>query len=204
VRPAGRRPGITDTRAAILAAARTAFAARGYTATSLRQVAAIAEVDPALVLHYFGSKRGLFAAAIGLAEGVDTLIDGLLRGPLNGLGERLVRFYLQLVDSPTSPVVALLRSAASDDEAARMVREFIGTEVIGRIVEVLAVPDAALRGTLVGTQLVGMAVLRRVVRVEPLASADHDLVVAWLAPTVQRYLTAPAPTAASKQTYRTK
>lgn len=193
-----------DTRAAILDAARTAFAARGYTASSLRQVASVAEVDPALVLHYFGSKRDLFAAAIGLAEGVDTLIDSLLTGPVAGLGERLVRFYLQLVDSPTSPVVALLRSAASDDEAARMVREFIGTEVIGRIVEVLAVPDAALRGTLVGTQLVGMAVLRRVVRVEPLASADHDLVVAWLAPTVQRYLTAPAPTAASKQTYRTK
>ncbi|MDQ3028741.1 MAG: TetR family transcriptional regulator [Actinomycetota bacterium] len=192
-----------DTRAAILDAARTAFAARGYTASSLRQVASVAEVDPALVLHYFGSKRDLFAAAIGLAEGVDTLIDSLLTGPVAGLGERLVRFYLQLVDSPTSPVVALLRSAASDDEAARMVREFIGTEVIGRIVEVLAVPDAALRGTLVGTQLVGMAVLRRVVRVEPLASADHDLVVAWLAPTVQRYLTAPAPTAASKQTYRT-
>ncbi|CAN5859740.1 TetR family transcriptional regulator [soil metagenome] len=193
-----------DTRAAILDAARTAFAARGYTASSLRQVASVAEVDPALVLHYFGSKRDLFAAAIGLAEGVDTLIDSLLTGPVAGLGERLVRFYLQLVDSPTSPVVALLRSAASDDEAARMVREFIGTEVIGRIVEVLAVPDAALRGTLVGTQLVGMAVLRRVVRVEPLASADHDLVVAWLAPTVQRYLTAPAPTAASKQIYRTK
>jgi len=192
-----------DTRAAILDAARRTFAARGYTASSLRQVASVAEVDPALVLHYFGSKRDLFAAAIGLAEGVDTLIDSLSAGPVAGLGERLVRFYLQLVDSPTSPVVALLRSAASDDEAARMVREFIGTEVIGRIVEVLAVPDAALRGTLVGTQLVGMAVLRRVVRVEPLASADHDLVVAWLAPTVQRYLTAPAPTAASKQTYRT-
>lgn len=193
-----------DTRAAILDAARTAFAARGYTASSLRQVASVAEVDPALVLHYFGSKRDLFAAAIGLAEGVDTLIDSLSAGPVAGLGERLVRFYLQLVDSPTSPVVALLRSAASDDEAARMVREFIGTEVIGRIVEVLAVPDAALRGTLVGTQLVGMAVLRRVVRVEPLASADHDLVVAWLAPTVQRYLTAPAPTATSNQAYRTK
>ena len=193
-----------DTRAAILDAARRAFAARGYTASSLRQVASVAEVDPALVLHYFGSKRDLFAAAIGLAEGVDTLIDSLLTGPVAGLGERLVRFYLQLVDSPTSPVVALLRSAASDDEAARMVREFIGTEVIGRIVEVLAVPDAALRGTLVGTQLVGMAVLRRVVRVEPLASADHDLVVAWLAPTVQRYLTAPAPTATSNQAYRTK
>jgi len=195
-----------DTRAAILDAARTAFAARGYTASSLRQVASVAEVDPALVLHYFGSKRDLFAAAIGLAEGVDTLIDSLLTGPVAGLGERLVRFYLQLVDSPTSPVVALLRSAASDDEAARMVREFIGTEVIGRIVEVLAVPDAALRGTLVGTELVGMAVLRRIVRVEPLASADHDLVVAWLAPTVQRYLTAPDPTAASsvKHTCRTK
>ena len=193
-----------DTRAAILDAARRAFAARGYTASSLRQVASVAEVDPALVLHYFGSKRDLFAAAIGLAEGVDTLIDSLLTGPVAGLGERLVRFYLQLVDSPTSPVVALLRSAASDDEAARMVREFIGTEIIGRIIEVLEVPDAALRGTLVGTQLVGMAVLRRVVRVEPLASADHDLVVAWLAPTVQGYLTAPAPTAASKQAYRTK
>ncbi|MPZ71690.1 MAG: TetR family transcriptional regulator [Nitriliruptorales bacterium] len=187
--PSGRRPGTTRTREAILAAARAAFAARGYTAASLRQVASDADVDAALVMHYFGSKRGLFAAAIGMPVDVDGLLDQLRDGPVDTLGERLARFYLRMIDAPSSPVVALLRSAASDDEAARMVREFISQEVIARLVDTLDVPDAALRATLVGTQLVGMAVLRRVVGVEPLASARPEVVLAWVGPTVQRYLT---------------
>jgi AcrR family transcriptional regulator len=185
----GRRPGTPETREAILSAARTAFSARGYTAASLREIAASAGVDPALVVHYFGSKRGLFATAIGVPADVDALLAQIGAGPVNELGERLVRFYLNLTDAPDSPVVALLRSAASDDIAAAMIREFITDEVIARLVDRLDEPDAAMRASLVGSQMVGMAVLRRVVGVEPLASADPDVVVAWLAPTVQRYLT---------------
>lgn len=188
----GRRAGAQDTRAAILAAARAAFAARGYTATSIRQVAAAAEVDPALVLHYFGSKRGLFGASTGLGD-ISEVFEELFAGPLDALGERLVRFYVRLVDAPSSPVLALLRSAASDEEAARVVREFITDEVVERLAERLDVPDARLRGTLVGSQVVGLAMLRRVVRLEPIASADEETVVAWLAPTIARYLTAPDP-----------
>ena len=189
----GRRAGGTTASAAILAAAQAAFAARGYTATSIRQVAAAADVDPALVLHYYGSKRELFTAATGLSDQVEALIGNLMDGPVEDLGERLVRVYLRLVDAPDSPVVALLRSATSDEAAARTIREFVSEELIGRIVERLRVDDGALRASLVGTQLVGMAMLRRIVALEPLASAEHDTVVAWLAPTIQRYLTAPRP-----------
>lgn len=187
--PSGRRPGTAGTRDAILAAARSAFADRGYSATSLRAVAGHAGVDPALVMHYFGSKRGLFAAAVGIPVDIDALLSQITDGPVDGLGERLVAFYLRIVDADDSPVVALLRSAASDEDAAAMLREFIADEVVARLAATIPAPQAELRATLVGTQLVGMAVLRRVVQLEPLASAPPDIVVSWLAPTIQRYLT---------------
>lgn len=185
----GRRPGLPETRGAILAAARAAFSAKGYTAASLRDIATRAGIDPAMVMHYFGSKRGLFIAAIGMPIDVDSLLEQIAVGPVDALGERLVRFYLTITDAADSPVVALLRSAASDDVAAAMIREFVTDEVVARLVAALDVPDAPLRASLVGSQLVGMAVLRRVVGLEPLASAEPEVVVGWLAPTVQRYLT---------------
>ncbi len=190
----GRRPGDPDTRGVILAAARAAFAGRGYTAASIRQVATAADVDPALVMHYFGSKRQLFITATGVdARELEGLIETLAAADIDTLGERLARFYVALIDMPDSPVLAILRSAMSDDEAARTLREFVTEELIGRIVARLDSPDAALRGGLIGAQLVGVAVLRRAVGVEPLASVDAEVVVAWLAPTLQRYLKVPTP-----------
>jgi AcrR family transcriptional regulator len=187
----GRRPGASGTREAILEAARASFADRGYSGTSVRAVAARAGVDPALVHHYFGTKDGLFAAAMELPFDPARVVPGLLEPGLDGLGERLVRFFLAVWDAPASRarIQGILRSALTEDAAAALLREFVTSQVLGRVAAAVDAPDAQLRATFAGTQLVGLGLLRYIVRVEPLASADPDTVVAVVAPTLQRYLT---------------
>lgn len=186
----GRRPGDSGTREAILDAARRAFADHGYDGATIRRIAAEAAVDPALVHHFYGSKEQLFAAAVELPFRPSEILPILLEGDRDGLAERILRLFLSIWDQPgASPFVALIRSASSNEGAAVMLREFISREVIGRLARALGVPNAEMRATLVGSQLSGFAFVRYVLRIEPLASADHDAVVAWVAPTLQRYLT---------------
>jgi AcrR family transcriptional regulator len=196
-RPAvGRRPGDGDTRGLILTAARSAFAAAGYDATSLRGIARAAGVDSALVVHYFGSKDRLFAAVMRLPEGFVEKAAALAAQGEDGLGERLIRFFLGMWEDPVTqgPMLALVRSAVANERAAATLRGFVGDALLGRIAAALPVSDRRLRATLAGSQLIGLAMLRYAVGVEPLASADVETVVAWLSPTLQRYLTAGPPT----------
>jgi AcrR family transcriptional regulator len=195
-RRTGRRPGNPDTREAILDAARTAFAERGFDAASIRAIAATAGVDPALVHHYFGSKDQLFLAAMNSPVDPGELVPKVLAGPLDGIGERLVRTFLGVWDSPAGAAgVALLRSAVSNEWTARMLREFLTTQVLRRVLDQLDVDPAQLplRGSLVATQMIGLGMMRHVIRLEPVASADPELLVAMVGPTVQRYLTGPLP-----------
>jgi len=186
----GRRPGSADTRGVILEAARTAFAAGGYESTTIRAIATAAGVDPALVHHYFGTKEAVFVAALEFPVDPGMMVPSLLAGPPQALGERLVRLLLTIWAEPAGrePVLALLRSAMTHEAAATMLREFLTRSLIGRLAPQLDVPDAELRAALAGSQLVGLALVRYVVRVEPLASATEDEVVALVAPTIQRYL----------------
>ena len=188
----GRRPGDSGARDAIVGAARTSFATRGYDATSMRGIARDAAVDPALVHHYFDGKPALFAAAMELPFDPSEMVPTVLAGPPDELGERLTRFFLSLWDTPANrqPMLALVRSAVSHDAAAGMLRGFVTEAILGRVARTVAADDADLRATLVGSQLIGLVMARYVVRVEPLASTDVDTVVRWVAPTVQRYLTA--------------
>lgn len=188
----GRRTGASGSKQAILDAARAAFAERGYDGATVRDIARRAGVDPALVHHFHGTKEQLFAAAMQLPADPTVAIPALLAPGVAGLGERLVRFFLSVCEAggERSPFLALLRGAASHQRSAAMLREFITRAVLGRIAASLDAPDAKLRATLAGSQLVGLAMVRYVVRVEPLASADHDTIVAAIAPTIQRYLTA--------------
>jgi AcrR family transcriptional regulator len=194
---AGRPAGSPPNREAILAAAREQFRERGYDNATIRGIAAAAAVDPALVHHYYGSKEDLFAAALQLPTSPREALDGVLDGDPDGLGERLVRRFLELwsVDSGGigDTLVGLLRSASTHDDAARMVREFIAREALGRIAEALQVPQPRLRAALAGSQLIGLALARFVIGVEPLASADVETLVGCYAPTVQRYLTGSLP-----------
>lgn len=195
MRRTGRRPGDARTREQILAVAIASFSASGYESTTIRGVAAAAGVDPALVHYFFGSKDRLFAAAMAIPVNPAELVAQVLTGGVDGLGQRLARGFLEVWGSPDSgpPMVALLRGAASHEESARMLREFIGREVLGKIAAALGVADADLRAALCGSQLVGLGLGRYVFKIEPLASADPEEVVAWLGPTLQRYLTGDSP-----------
>lgn len=198
-RRTGRRPGNQDTREAILAAARSAFAERGFDAASIRQIATAAGVDPALVHHYFGSKEELFRATVDIPVDPAALLPAVLAGDPDGIGERLVRTFLGVWDSPAGgAAVALLRSATNSEWTARLMREFLTTQVLRRVLDQLDVDPAELplRGGLVATQMIGLAMMRYVIRLEPVASATADTLAAALGPTIHRYLTAPlSPTA---------
>jgi AcrR family transcriptional regulator len=189
----GRRPGPNRTRAAILDAARAAFADRGYDAVSIRAVARGAGVDPALVHRFYASKERLFVAAMELPVSPSEIVASLLAEGVDGLGERLVRTFLELYDRPSArePFLALLRGAVSNEHAAALLREFVGREVLGRLAAA-ASPDAPdLRASLAGSQVVGLAMTRYVVGVAPLATTDRETLVGVVGPTIQRYLTGP-------------
>jgi len=188
----GRRPGVGGTRERILAAARSDFGKGGYEGTTIRGIAAQAKVDPALVMHYFDSKDGVFRAAVQFPVDPAEFIPRLVAPGLDGLGERLVRFFVETWDSPAgSPLLALIRSAVGNEDGAALLREFVTREVLGRLARALELDQPQLRAALVASQLIGLAMLRYVVRVEPLASASAAELVAWLGPTLQRYLTDP-------------
>ena len=187
----GRRPGVSGTREAILGAARRAFAEHGYQHATIRGVADLAGVDPALVHHYFGTKQELFVAAVQLpVNPVEQLMAVLDEDP-GQAGRRMVETFLSVWDhaATQNPLLALIRSAVGDEHAAAMLREFITEEVLGQIAHRLGGADARLRATLVGSQIIGLAMARYIVKVEPLASAPATQVVAAVGPTLQRYLT---------------
>jgi AcrR family transcriptional regulator len=186
----GRRPGSPGTRDAILDVARRAFGSRGYDATSLRAIATEAEVDPALVLHYFGSKEGLFIAATGLPGDLLELLAGLAALPAGDRLRALVRGHLEMVDSDSgrNAMIALVRSAVSNDKAATMLREFLAAQLLPVIAGVTDQPDARLRASLVAAQLIGIAMLRHVIKAEPLAKATPDEIVALVVPVIEGYV----------------
>lgn len=198
----GRRPGRPNTRDAILAAARQAFAERGYDGASIRSIAAAAGVDPALVHHYFGTKDELFAATVNFPANPAEFVPRVLAGGAEGVGERLVRAFVSTWDSPVGAAgVALLRSAVSSQLAARLLREFLTTQILRRVTAMLEIDpaEAPLRAALVASQVSGLALMRYVLKVEPLASAPPEDVVAAVAPTIQRYLTGELATGAGRR-----
>jgi AcrR family transcriptional regulator len=176
----------------VLAAARSAFAERGFDGASIRLIAADAGVDPALVHHYFGSKDKLFLAAVQAPVDPEDLLPEVLAGGTAELGANVVRMLLQIWDSPARAAgLALVRSAVSNEWTARLLREFLVAQVLRRVVGTLGLPpaEADARGALVASQLVGVVMTRYVLRLEPLASASPEELVAAVGPTVQRYLT---------------
>ena len=192
-RPRGRRPGASDTRERILAAARERFAAGGYDRTRIRDVAADAGVDPALVHYFFKSKDGLFVAAMQLPLRPADVLPPVLAEGLPGLGERMVRRLLSVWDDPANrnALLATVQGASAHPGAAAALREFVRREVVGRVAGVIEADRPELRANLVASQVVGLLGARYVVRVEPLASMDAEEIVPLVGPTLQRYLDGP-------------
>lgn len=186
----GRRPGAPDTRTRILEAARARFGDAGFDGATIRAIAALAGVDPALVHHYFGSKQQLFVAAMELPVDLQAEAPALLAGPRDELGERVVAYVLDLWSAPAIRplLLGVVRSAASDPVAAGMLRRLLDEGPFAAIARAIELPDADVRATLVGTQLVGILMARYVVGVEPLASLPDDALVRAVGPTIQRYL----------------
>jgi len=192
-RARGRRAGESGTRTAILDAARRQFAERGYDRPSLRSIAQEAGVDPTLVTHFYGSKQQLFVTVAEFPFDPAEVLPRLLAGDPESVGLRLARFLLGVLETEEgrARITGLVRAAASEPEAARLVREFVTRDVISPLVESLGAKDAPLRASLVGAQVVGLVMARYVVGVEPLASCDADTVAAAIAPNLQRLLTQP-------------
>lgn len=189
----GRRPGHSGTREAILAAARESFGSAGYRGTTIRGVARIAGVDPALVHHFFGTKDGLFGAAVALTFDPAVVVADLLDGGTDRLGERVVRTFLAVWDGTPGqgPMLALLRSAVTDEQAASSLRAFLSHVLFMPLAQAAGADRPELRAALVGSQMVGLAVARYVVRLDPVASAGPDDLAAAVGPTLDRYLTGP-------------
>ena len=168
------------------------FAERGFDRATIRGIAAAAGVDAALVHHYFGSKDKLFLAAVDAPVDPTELLPRILASPQDELGAAVVRMVLHVWDGPGRAAgLALVRSAVSNEWTAKLLREFLVAKILRKVVSTLGFdPDVrAARASLVASQIIGLVMARHVLRLEPLASATPDEVVAAIGPTVQRYLT---------------
>jgi AcrR family transcriptional regulator len=196
IRRSGRRPGNQDTKQSILEAARTVFAEKGYDSGSIRAIAAAAEVDPALVHHYFGTKEKLFLACLNAPINPAELVPQAIEGPRDQMGERLIRLVLSVWDSPAGvAAVAMFRSALSNEWTARLLREFVITQVLRKAAaEVSMNPaEAPMRAGLMATQIAGLLTARYVLKIEPIAGAPAETLVRAVGPNIQRFLTEPLP-----------
>jgi AcrR family transcriptional regulator len=187
----GRRPGTSSTREDILAAAARQFGERGYQGATIRAIAREAGVDAALVIHFFGNKIGLLAEAVEWPFDPEVEMPKLLIDGRRYAGERLVRLFVETWDEEGSrnPILTLLRAAMNEPQAADLLSDFVRRRLFAPLMERLGSDQPALRANLAASQLVGLGIGRYVLHFEPLVSAAPDDVVAWIGPTVQRYLT---------------
>jgi AcrR family transcriptional regulator len=178
-----------STRAAILAAARDRFASDGYERATIRAIAKEAGIDPSMVMRYYGNKEGLFAAA----SDFDLRLPDVSVIPTTHLGAALTAHFLDRWEADET-FAALLRAGATNEAAAERLQEIFRQQVGPIAVAVCSDPDqAATRAALAASQILGMALARYVLRFPPAVAMTREEVIAWLAPTVQRYLTAEQP-----------
>ncbi|VEG25473.1 TetR/AcrR family transcriptional regulator [Actinomyces howellii] len=199
--------GTSATRESILRVARASFLSQGFARTTIRGVAREAGVDPALVCYYFGSKGDLFAAAINpnMRASTRDRIAEIFEGDLRSAGARLVHLAVTTWDgsSPDVPFASLLRWAATDENATEAVERYVSEVIVAPLSEALvrvgaSRDEARERAVLAGSQVMGLAMVRYVFRLEPLASAGVKQIVAVTGPSVQRFITGPLPPAGER------
>lgn len=177
------------TRAAILEAARERFAADGYERATIRSIARDAGIDPSMVMRYYGNKEGLFVAA----SEIDLRLPDVGALPARHMGAVLVSHFLDRWEQD-DVLTGVLRVGVTNDAGAERLRSVFRTQLGPIAAGVSPDPaDAPRRAALVASQILGMALARYVLRLPPAVEMTRDEVVAWLAPTVQRYLTAEEP-----------
>ena len=182
--------GESGTRQAVLAAAQRQFAEIGYDRTTMRSVALEADVDQKLVAYFFGSKHALFVAATRLPFDPVAAMPRVLDGEPGGIGQRLAAHIVGLLEQPDAGgrLIGLVRAAASEPEAARMVRDLFTHAIWEPVAARLSMSEPKLAVGLVATQVLGLVMARYIIRAEPLASLPADAVAAAIAPTLQRLL----------------
>jgi len=186
MKQAGRETKSDRTRAAIVAAAREVFAARGYEQATVRDIAARADIDPAMVIRYFGSKDALFARVAVF----DLKLRDFKAGASNRIGEALVRHFLsQWEDNPNGGLTVLVRSAASNEHAAEKLRAVFVDQVVPALARVGGTAGAAERAGLVSSQLLGLALCRYVLKLPPVVAMPRESIIKEIGKTIQRYVT---------------
>ena len=158
----------------------------------MRAIAAEAGVDAALITHFFGSKANLLGAAIDWPFDTDRELRRILQAGKDRAGEGLVALFVRTWDREGSrhPMITLLRAAVNEPTAADLLAEFMRTRLFGPLLAALGSDQPDIRANLVAAQLGGLGLARSILRFEPLASAQPSAVVRWVAPSIQRYLTA--------------
>jgi AcrR family transcriptional regulator len=186
----GRPAGDSDARERILEAGRRMFFAAGYRGVTMRAIAAEAGVDAALISYHYGSKRGLFAAVMRLAINPADIIRRSLPGARAQLPERIITNVLAAWDDPVAgePLITLYRSAGSDPDASRLVRELIEREILEVLSDYLGGPGASARAAIAASQIAGLLFMRHVLRTEPLGSMPASDVALHAGPAMRAAL----------------
>ena len=187
----GRRPAGSGARDDILASARALFSSIGWEATSIRAIARAADVDPGVVLHYFGDKEGVFSEAMALPMRPGQAVAEVVPGPRSAIGRRLAEFFLRIWEDPAQreQMLGLVRGATTSPHVAQLLRAALTERVLAPIAERIDAPQSDLRMSLCSSQLLGLGIARYVVRLDPLAALPAEEVAGIVGPTLQRYLT---------------
>lgn len=186
----GRPPGSGSTRQTVLEVARARFAKNGFAATTMRLVAADANVDVSQVMQFFRSKDELFAAVMDIPESALLKLSTVFEGTDEHLGDRVVRAFLQAWEGApeeSEPLLAMLRGALVNEQARQQLRDYVESRLLNGAREG-AGPDAGLRGGLALSMLVGIVVGRQILRMPLLTGADRETMIAIVSPAIQHTL----------------
>ena len=189
-RRTGRRSAGSSAKDDILDAARELFSTNGFDRTTLRRVADEAEVDVALISHYFGNKRGLFVAAVEFPSDPAVVLEPVRTCPIDELAATALRQILTVWASPAGPsIVARFRQALINGED-ELVRGLLTGVILAPIRERLDDHrDVELRLTLFASQIAGLLVTRQILGLPAVRDAEIDELVDAVAPNLQRHLT---------------
>lgn len=186
----GRRSGSPDTRSEILDAAKRVFGEMGYDRATIRGIATEAGVDPSLIYHYFGTKDQLFAASVDIPMPAAEALRSVFSEDPEELGRRLAEtfFFVWEQEAARASLLGILRSAmGGEDQAAEAFRQFLTTSVLEEIAPLIGGENPRLRALLMASQLVGVAMTRYVMRLEPIASTPVEDIIELVAPRIQSY-----------------
>jgi AcrR family transcriptional regulator len=186
----GRPPGESQTREAIVTEARHQFSELGYGRTTLRGIARGAGVDPRLLLHYFGSKQELFTASVELPIDPERVIGTVFGEGPEQVAANAAQLMATVIDDPDSrrPLLALLRAAVTEPEAADLVRRVLTERMLLPMASHVGGDRPELRASMMASSLLGLMVVRHVVGIEPLARASREELIRALEPVFEHYL----------------